>query len=233
MGLAAAAVERRAVAGNAAFALAGLLHDDAGNRMSPSHACKKGVRYRYYVSQAIIQHRKALAGSVPRISAPEIEAAVLASAVPDTILRVTLQSDRLTIDCRSDQTGATGTEHERRVIVPFRWQPQARRKGVVHEPHQLPILDHDTAQDLLTMIARARRWMAGLIDGSLVSTDAIAASEAMGERNVRKLLPLACLSPKIIRAIADGTAPRNLTISRLTAALPHDWAGQERRFLAA
>lgn len=82
------------------------------------------------------------------------------------------------------------------------------------------------------MIAQSRRWMSRLIDGSLASTDAIAESESMGERNVRKLLPLSCLSPTIIRAIADGAAPGNLTISRLTAALPHDWAGQEQRLLA-
>jgi site-specific DNA recombinase len=30
--------------------LAGMLFDSAGNRMTPSHAVKKGTRYRYYVS---------------------------------------------------------------------------------------------------------------------------------------------------------------------------------------
>jgi len=38
--------------------LAGKLFDDRGNRMSPSHAAKGGRRYRYYVSQAILQGRK-------------------------------------------------------------------------------------------------------------------------------------------------------------------------------
>lgn len=31
--------------------LAGLLFDGDGNRMTPSHAVKKGTRYRYYVSR--------------------------------------------------------------------------------------------------------------------------------------------------------------------------------------
>ena len=31
--------------------LAGKLFDDRGNRMSPSHATKRGCRYRYYVLQ--------------------------------------------------------------------------------------------------------------------------------------------------------------------------------------
>ena len=53
--------------------LAGKLFDDRGNRMSPSHATKGGRRWRYYVSQAILQGRKHEAGSVARVPALEIE----------------------------------------------------------------------------------------------------------------------------------------------------------------
>jgi site-specific DNA recombinase len=53
--------------------LAGKLFDDRGNRMSPSHATKKGRRWRYYVSQALLQGRKHEAGSVARVAALEIE----------------------------------------------------------------------------------------------------------------------------------------------------------------
>lgn len=34
--------------------LAGLIYDDAGERMTPTHANKKGTRYRYYVSHSLI-----------------------------------------------------------------------------------------------------------------------------------------------------------------------------------
>ena len=37
--------------------LMGRLYDDAGNRMTPAHANKGGVRYRYYVSAALSQGR--------------------------------------------------------------------------------------------------------------------------------------------------------------------------------
>src|SRR5260370_14321742 len=47
--------------------------------MSPSHANKKGVRYRYYVSQALLQNRKDEAGSIVRIAAPEIESLIVAA----------------------------------------------------------------------------------------------------------------------------------------------------------
>ena len=53
--------------------LAGLLHDEHGNHFSPSHAVKNGTRYRYYVSQAVLQNREGDAGSIIRIPAREIE----------------------------------------------------------------------------------------------------------------------------------------------------------------
>jgi DNA invertase Pin-like site-specific DNA recombinase len=53
--------------------LSGKLFDDRGNRMSPTHAAKGGRRWRYYVSQAILQGREHEAGGVARISAFVIE----------------------------------------------------------------------------------------------------------------------------------------------------------------
>jgi hypothetical protein len=53
----------------------GRLYDDAGHRMTPAHANKGGVCYRYYVSSALSEGRPA--GSVARVSAPEIESLVL------------------------------------------------------------------------------------------------------------------------------------------------------------
>jgi len=58
--------------------LVGLLFDDRGNRMTPSHVKKKnGQRYRYYLSQALLQHRTDKAGSLPRIAATVIEELVV------------------------------------------------------------------------------------------------------------------------------------------------------------
>jgi DNA invertase Pin-like site-specific DNA recombinase len=56
--------------------LAGLLFDAAGNRFTPSHAVKNGKRYRYYVSQAVIQHRPSQASMPARIPAHDVEALV-------------------------------------------------------------------------------------------------------------------------------------------------------------
>jgi DNA invertase Pin-like site-specific DNA recombinase len=57
--------------------LMGRIFDDRGNRMSPTHTNKRGVRYRYYLSQAVLQKRSEEAGSVTRVPAPEIEAVVI------------------------------------------------------------------------------------------------------------------------------------------------------------
>src|ERR1700691_1923429 len=46
--------------------LAGKLFDDRGNRMSPSHSTKGGRRWRYYVSEAVLQGPKDEAGSRSR-----------------------------------------------------------------------------------------------------------------------------------------------------------------------
>jgi site-specific DNA recombinase len=55
--------------------LVGLIYDDQGNRFTPSHAVKRGKRYRYYISQAAIHHRATPTGPT-RIPAEEIEGLV-------------------------------------------------------------------------------------------------------------------------------------------------------------
>ena len=57
--------------------LAGLLFDAEGNRFTPSHTTKRGRHYRYYVSLAVTQGRKAAGRSAPRLPAREIEGIVL------------------------------------------------------------------------------------------------------------------------------------------------------------
>ncbi len=59
--------------------LKGLLFDDRGNRMSPSFTTKRGVRYRFYISTAVISGRRDQAGSLSRIAAPELETRILAA----------------------------------------------------------------------------------------------------------------------------------------------------------
>ena len=235
----------------------GLIFDDRGNPMSSSHANKKGVRYRYYVSQALLQNRKAKAGSISRVSAPDVEALVAKAVTealrnnqemaqtcdvaPDRDLisrrveRVIVRLKELEIMLRSVEadTGPDASTCAPATCAPARlkiaFAPNLpRRKGIAHAPAEPTSIDPATRELLLRAIARARGWMDAIIAGRLELFDAIAAAEGLAERHVRRLAPLAFLSPRIIAAIAEGDAPVGLTVSRLTQALPHTWSAQEQ-----
>jgi site-specific DNA recombinase len=77
--LAAQVVARRSRLRGSPALLIGRLFDERGNRMSPSHSNKAGARYRYYVSQAMLQGKPPPAGLVGRVPAAEIEAFVVAA----------------------------------------------------------------------------------------------------------------------------------------------------------
>src|SRR6185437_10928371 len=63
--------------------LIGKLFDSNGNLMSPSYSTKNGVRYRFYVSSALLRGRKSAAGSISRAAAHEIESRVVAALRSD------------------------------------------------------------------------------------------------------------------------------------------------------
>jgi len=53
--------------------LAGLLYDDTGERMSPTHTKKKGKRYRYYISQDLINGKRGTSPVGRRMPAGDLE----------------------------------------------------------------------------------------------------------------------------------------------------------------
>jgi site-specific DNA recombinase len=59
--------------------LMGRIFDGRGNQMTPTHATKAGVRYRYYISTALIQGQTNKAAKLSRIPAAEIEQLVVAT----------------------------------------------------------------------------------------------------------------------------------------------------------
>jgi len=69
--------EKCSIGSNNPSLLAGKIFDDNANYMSPSHSNTRNRKYRYYVSQAIIQFRRNEAGSVSKIPAGEIERVVI------------------------------------------------------------------------------------------------------------------------------------------------------------
>ena len=65
--------------------LAGLLVDAKGERLTPSHAVKKGRRYRYYISAALITDAGTDRAQGWRLAAREIEAEDVTAILSDAL----------------------------------------------------------------------------------------------------------------------------------------------------
>jgi site-specific DNA recombinase len=57
----------------------GRIFDERGNRMTPSYAVKSAVRYRYYISAALIQGQPDKAAKLNRVPAAEIEKLIVSA----------------------------------------------------------------------------------------------------------------------------------------------------------
>ncbi len=104
---------------------------------------------------------------------------------------------------------------------------ETRRRGV---ETRIVIGDVKPAPDstMLRALAKAHGWIAALKSGSSISE--VARSENVSEAFIRTRAQLACLSPRLQRAILDGTHPADLTLEKLVRGqLPLDWSEQERR----
>ena len=259
--LAAQAVERRCRLRGLPAILSGRLFDHRGNRMSPTHANKRGARYRYYVSQAVLQGKPPPPGLVSRVPAAEIEALVVAAlrnhlnargggeGLPGNdrdllerhLERVTLTPNHLELRLRelveptqahdpvNDGSSGPPIASVTTMAVPWTSPVPAAIKGIIHVPaHNTPI-KASRREALLIAIAKARQWTDDLAHGRAASFALIAWREGKAERHIRLLAPLAFVSPRIVSALLDGTAPADLTLTKLARALPYCWAEQERR----
>ena len=240
--------------------LVGRLYDDRGNRLTPSHTNKRGLRYRYYVSQAVLQNRKSAAGSVTRIAAPDLEEAI-AGALRSTIGSLPELSDQELVDAhvRSVVVGAgmvTLEIYENSIAVgglgpsdlaeseddeedaterPVRlhsitWAPRQVRRAKSQHDDGRSCLSDVARGQLLLAIGKARHWMRD-VAADVRSFEDIAREEGCGERHVRFLAPLAFLSLTIVTTIAEGRAPADMTITSLVRSLPLEWVAQESSIL--
>jgi site-specific DNA recombinase len=166
------AVERSAVRSSSRSLLAGRIFDDRRNPMTPTHANKKGVRYRYYVSHALLQGQANQAGSVARISAPDVEALIVnglransdaddnasdREIVDNHLGRAIVGRDQITITLGSgDLLDAANSQKDVPTIaVPFA-ATLPLRKGISHTPSRDQAMDEATRSALLMAIARSR-----------------------------------------------------------------------------
>lgn len=222
--------------------LMGRIYDDRANRMTPSHARKRGIKYRYYISSVLVQGQSGQAGSVSRVPAEEVERTI-ATAIrshlgqntsgPDVDLlhnhlaRVEVQSDRLIVELTT-----SGTDRRKpasnRIEVPWRKTESTRRREVmipsgVTEAVR-PIRSENRAL-LVTSIARGRRWLEELVADPSSSVDSIAKREAWSTRKINMTISLAFLAPNLVKAAIDGRLPHGMGVARLCD-LPPEWSRQ-------
>jgi site-specific DNA recombinase len=222
--------------------LTGKLYDDRGNRMSPSFSTKNGVRYRFYVSSALLRGQTGEVGSVGRVPAAEIESAVHAAlgdqvgqgpkgsiSSPDaleTVERVVVARDRLLISLtRSDDAGDIDDANSE-IRIP--WSSSNRPTTGTVENDGESGASHN--EGLIQSVVRAHAWMRALLDGAHDSVEMLAEANRLHPKVVRQALRLAFLSPEVTSAILEGRQPQGLSLARIPKLLSLSWT-QHRHLL--
>jgi hypothetical protein len=89
-----------------------------------------------------------------------------------------------------------------------------------------PEIDSDRQPALIRAIARGRDWWQRLIAGT--SMDELCKHTGFSGRYIRRLLPLAFLSPRIVSQVVGGQYPADLTLERLLGSVKLDWRDQAK-----
>ena len=227
--------------------LAGRIFDDRGNRMTPSHARRGNVKYRYYLSSALLQSTAERAGSVRRVPATDVEALVIKSVrehlkpsqpvddrnlISTGVARVEVQPKQLVIHLTGEPKATANRKKIRAtgiLCVPWQRTPSTRRREILlpkgMPPKRARPIRSETRATLVAAIARGRRWLAELTTDASITTENIAKRQGCSVRKVNMTISLAFLAPDIVKAAIDGRLPHGMGVARLTD-LPAEWSRQ-------
>lgn len=217
--------------------LIGRLFDDAGNLMSPTHARKGSLRYRYYVSRPLVEGQKTNVGSVCRVAAHQIETIVSGALqgrktdgpdkarerIESAVERVILGAEDVQLEFKID--GAKTRPPQR---IPWTKRPGRAKREVLRPASQTaepkPIRSARRAT-LLRSVALGRRWLQELVSGKVADPAEIASREGRSTRSVYMTVSLAFLDPALVEAAVAGRLPHGIGATRLMG-LPASWAAQ-------
>jgi site-specific DNA recombinase len=225
--------------------LAGRIFDDRGNRMTPTHVRKRGIKYRYYLSSTLLQGQAQRSGSIRRVPATHIEALVTRSVrehlkpsepiddqslVADYVKRVEIQQERLIIQLTHiEKSGRRRAQEADTLDVPWRKTPVTRRREMLlpasDPPHHVRPIRSETRATLIASIARGRRWLNELVVDANADVERIAKREGCSVRQVNMTISLAFLAPDLVKAAIEGRLPRGIGVTRLRDA-PVEWSRQ-------
>jgi site-specific DNA recombinase len=235
--------------------LTGLMFDDAGHRMIPTHATKAGVRYRYYASTPVLhgEARTASAGSVSRIPAADVEDTVVKclkeylaasqgkattsaeglgdrETIAELVTGIVVHRDRLIITLRSGNADEEPDSFDPRSLT-IPWQkPPSRKSRQILLPHNISRSDVRPQQferraRLVSVIARGRKWLDDVVSGRVTTVAELCVREKCSVRQVNMTISHAFLAPNLIRAAVEGRLPRGIGVERLRD-LPTEWSRQ-------
>jgi hypothetical protein len=216
--------------------LAGLIFDDRGNRMSPSFTVKHGVRYPFYVTSAILKGRKSDAGSVTRVSALDLDAAILRALrnridvagddspltprkiIDHNVNRIVIGSKNVTIALKLT-ADRTPTEIEIPWSIPNKHE-RPRIEGASEDTIRAP------NPQLVQAIVRAHIWLKSLSDGTYNSVEDLARVAGLHPKVIRNRIRMAFLAPNVTKAILEGDQSPRLRVKDFSGAAPLSWSGQ-------
>jgi hypothetical protein len=223
---------RRTNSSKSGALLQGRLYDDRDNLMTPSFSSKNGVRYRFYVSTAL-RGRKDKAGSIRRISAPEIEAIVevgvreqlktpnggpTRESIFARIGRVVVKANAIAVTARIDDDNPVSRTFE----LPWATREKSGLAGIEPTPNGKP------DQKLLQSVVRAHAWLNELSRGTHTSIESLATVVKLHPKVIRQALRLAFLAPEITESILQGEQPAHLSLATIPFALSLAWAKQHQ-----
>lgn len=224
--------------------LAGLLHDDSGNLMSPSFARKaNGQRYRYYISRALVDDRKKR-GLVQRVPATVVERTVIeqlarhVGSLPtgdaavrallrDRVTRIQILPDKMLLDFRAPPQGPRRQQPKgKQVVVPLTTKT-AGAMVVLHD--ETPRAGVNAT--LIRSLVRALEWRRQIEEGHVASPEELARKHGCNRTHARAMLGLAFLAPDLVERCLSGSPPSKLITRRLLArGVPLSWQQQRRTF---
>jgi site-specific DNA recombinase len=205
--------------------LIGKLYDDRDNLMSPSYSTKNGIRYRFYVSSALLRGRKGEVGSVGRVPAALIESAIVrivrnhsrldgsiddATMLDRHLTRVELAKKEVTLLLHQSglDAGTAGpldkNEHGAEGFnIRLPWSSAANLQAASFDDSAL-IDSKEPDPKMVQTIVRALTWVAALTNDSYASVEELAATANLHPKVVRNELKLAYLAPEIVEAVLSG-----------------------------
>jgi site-specific DNA recombinase len=233
----------------------GLLFDDAGHRMVPTHATKAGVRYRYYVSTPFLhgEAKTASAGSVSRVPAADIEDTVVKflkehlatpqdksatspariddrGALAQLVAGIVVHKDTLIVRLKSDGEDQASDSPDDPSLTILWHKPPSKRSRQILLPHNASRSDFRPEQferraRLVSAIARGRRWLDDVVSGRVTTVAQLCTREKCSVRQVNMAISFAFLAPNLVKAAVEGRLPRGIGIERLRDP-PTEWSRQ-------